>query len=125
MPVHIAAGEQNFTNDVLRANYDYKYPAGLNLRPLSPTHEKLKTEVFRRATESYSVMSERFKGGSSRSGLSEQVTRPVDLITGRAIYWNSGALSGGTGGAHSTWRDRGVGDTSIPTKDKPKLTEKA
>jgi hypothetical protein len=33
---------------------------------------------------------ERFKGGSSRSGLSEQVTLPVDLNTGRVIYWNSG-----------------------------------
>jgi hypothetical protein len=60
MPVHTAAGEQQFNKEVLRASYNYQYPMGMNLRPLSPTHEKLKTEIYRRATESYSVMSERF-----------------------------------------------------------------
>lgn len=42
------------------ANITYQYPEGMNLKPGSPLHEKLKMLIRRRALESYAVMQKRF-----------------------------------------------------------------
>lgn len=41
-------------------NYEYDYPEGLDLRPGSDLHEKIKDEVYARALESHLVTSNRF-----------------------------------------------------------------
>ena len=46
-----------YLNDI---DHSYDYPDGLNLRPGSKLHEKIKTEVLKRAHESAGFMSSRF-----------------------------------------------------------------
>lgn len=47
--------------EVKRANFKYSYPEGLNLKPFSLKHDKLRDMVVDRATESRQVMTARFK----------------------------------------------------------------
>lgn len=55
---YVVAGEKGGSSGVdVTTDYAYKYPNGLNLRPDSPTHQKLLTEILSRAQESYNVMS--------------------------------------------------------------------
>ena len=43
-----------------KADYDYSYPRDLNLRPGSKLHDKIKTEVMKKAREASGPMSNRF-----------------------------------------------------------------
>lgn len=43
------------------ASFDYDYPDGLNLKPGSDLHTKLRDEIWRRARASYEVMSNRYE----------------------------------------------------------------
>ena len=58
----IIYGNTSYQGDrsLLKQDLDYKYPDGLNLRPGSELHERIKSEVLTRARESANVMSSRF-----------------------------------------------------------------
>ena len=58
----IIYGNTRYQGDrsLLKQDLDYKYPGGLNLRPGSKLHERIKSEVLTRAQESAAVMSSRF-----------------------------------------------------------------
>lgn len=58
MPV-IIQGDSKGTPVVISEDLGYKYPEGLDLRPDSPLHAKIVSEVVSRASESYAVMSNR------------------------------------------------------------------
>lgn len=59
MPVIINSPNGNKLS-IGEAKYDYEYPDGLDLRPSSELHEKLKTEIVRRIQDSRSVMQKRY-----------------------------------------------------------------
>lgn len=46
--------------DYTQENFDYDYPHGLNLKPGSKLHDKLKNKIWQRARESRNEMSKRF-----------------------------------------------------------------
>lgn len=48
------------STDLARTNFDYDYAIGVDLKPGSAVHEKLKQEIFNAANESYRVMQQRF-----------------------------------------------------------------
>lgn len=73
----------------------YSYPNGLNLKPGSPLHEKLKMLIRRRALESYAVMQKRFNSWNEidetltayirtddheNSVLDDDERRPVSIV---------------------------------------------
>ena len=51
---------QGTSVDYSRMTYDYEYPNGLDLKPGSKFHNKLKSKIITRATESRNEMSKRF-----------------------------------------------------------------
>ena len=51
---------QGSITELLDKDYDYKYPNGLDLKPGSEFHNKLKSKILTRATESRNEMSKRF-----------------------------------------------------------------
>ena len=51
--------------NLLKEDLGYDYPEGLDLRPGSELHEKIKNEVISRAQESATVMSSRFESWNS------------------------------------------------------------
>jgi hypothetical protein len=57
-------------------NYDYDYPDGLNLKPGSELHDKLRNEVLDRAREANSAVSNRF---SSWNKIDEVLTAYIQL----------------------------------------------
>lgn len=56
--------------------YDYEYPYGLDLKPGSPLHEKLKNAVYQRARESATIMSRRFDAWKATD---QKLTGYIDL----------------------------------------------
>ena len=50
---------------ILKKDLGYEYPEGLDLRPGSKLHERVKKEILQRATESANVMSSRFESWNS------------------------------------------------------------
>lgn len=61
MPINITGSPySNMQTVIPRSEHNYVYPEGLNLKPGSPTHEKLKRLVFDYANESYRVIQRRF-----------------------------------------------------------------
>jgi hypothetical protein len=62
MPNIVYGNSENRSSaNLSAASYEYAYPRGLNLKPLSPLHEKLKTRIMQRAKDSHSKMQERHK----------------------------------------------------------------
>lgn len=57
---YIVQGEVNRTTDFSHVNFDYEYPGGLDLKPGSELHNKIKTEILKRAVEASGVISNRF-----------------------------------------------------------------
>jgi hypothetical protein len=60
---NIAYGEsarKNLPNDVLRKNFNYDYPEGLDLKPGSKFHQELLDKILMRARESSNCMVNRF-----------------------------------------------------------------
>lgn len=53
---HVSKSPQALTD----ANYRYRYPFGLNLKPGSDLHEELKRQILQRAQDSRAAMSNRF-----------------------------------------------------------------
>lgn len=79
MPSVIQGAPSQELDQVLRNySYDYKYPKGLDLRPGSDLHKKIKTEVLTRAIESYDVMKCRH---SSWNKIDRTLTAYVPLDT--------------------------------------------
>lgn len=60
MPRIIQTNEFQSNTYIQNINHSYDYPDGLNLKPGSKLHEKIKTEVLRRATDSAGFLSDRF-----------------------------------------------------------------
>jgi len=60
MPRILQLNEGQSTVPLSNTHYDYDYPDKLNLKPGSKLHEKIKTEVLRRASDSAGQMSGRF-----------------------------------------------------------------
>ena len=48
------------TTDLFNTSYEYDYPEGLNLKPGSKTHIKIKREILSRARDSRNVLETRF-----------------------------------------------------------------
>ena len=46
--------------DLSNVNYDYDYPDGLNLKPGSKLHDKLRDEVIQRANEANAAVNNRY-----------------------------------------------------------------
>lgn len=65
MPRIIHTNEDSMTLPLSNVNHQYEYPDGLNLKPGSPLHEHLKTEILRRANDSAGFMSNRFSSWNS------------------------------------------------------------
>ena len=62
--------------DILNKDLGYDYPYGLDLRPRSKVHEKIKNEVLNRAMESHSLVSNRM---SSWNSIEQVMTAYIDL----------------------------------------------
>ena len=60
MPRIIQTNENQSNQYIGNIHHSYDYPDGLNLKPGSPLHEKIKTEVLKRATDSAGFISNRF-----------------------------------------------------------------
>ena len=93
----IIYGNTRYQGDrsLLKQDLDYKYPEGLNLRPGSELHERIKSEVLTRAQESAAVMSSRFSSWNDidksltcyiptdeaeNKVKSEDVRKPVSIV---------------------------------------------
>lgn len=59
MPSIITGDSYGSTTDIRKTHYDYNYPEGLDLKPGSPLHEKLKNAILERARSSSTIMSTR------------------------------------------------------------------
>lgn len=59
---YVVTGEQDAgrRTDFGRANYEYEYPDGLDLKPGSDFHNKLRNKIWQRARESRNEMSKRY-----------------------------------------------------------------
>jgi len=57
---YIIQGQKNTQTDFQYTNFEYKYPNGLNLKPGSDTHKKLKDKVLEYARISQDYMSARY-----------------------------------------------------------------
>jgi len=64
--------------DVRGANFNYDYPNGLNLKPGSKMHEKLKEHILRRARESQRVISRRYDSWDTIANSLRAYTTPLD-----------------------------------------------
>ena len=75
---HIAHGNERSGRgqELARMDIDYDYPEGLNLKPGSKTHDKLRDMIWERATSSATVMTSRHK---SWNKIDEVLTTYVDL----------------------------------------------
>lgn len=75
---HIALGSSKIgsSTNLTGIHYDYKYPEGLDLRPQSKLHKKIKDEILRRARDSANTMSTRHP---SWNRLDETLTGYIDL----------------------------------------------
>lgn len=60
MPIQITGGYSKDTVLDPTVRYSYEYPLGLNVKPGSKLHDRIRTEVLARARESRSIMSRRF-----------------------------------------------------------------
>jgi len=60
MPRILQLNEGQSTVPLSSIHHDYDYPEGLDLKPGSKLHERIKTEVLRRATDSAGHISDRF-----------------------------------------------------------------
>lgn len=77
MPPRVTGSPYTSGATLFSISHDYSYPDGVNLKPGSPTHEKIKQLVWDKANESYRVMSRRF---SSWNQIDQTLTAyiPVD-----------------------------------------------
>ena len=75
---HIAHGNTRTgnTQELARMNLDYDYPEGLDLKPGSKLHNKLRDEIWERGLSSATVMTSRHK---SWNKIDEVLTTYVDL----------------------------------------------
>jgi len=65
MPAIIMGEPRGRTDWGTKQSFDYEYPEGLNLKPGSPLHEKIKDEILRRANASARIMTARHKTWNS------------------------------------------------------------
>jgi hypothetical protein len=61
MPARVQGSPYSVGTSSFAHDYGYNYPNGINLRPSSPTHEKLKSLIYDKARDSYGVISRRFE----------------------------------------------------------------
>lgn len=77
MPVVVQGSVETRVDDtIIRKDFDYDYPYGLDLRPTSETHQKLRNEIIRRATLSHNLITRRVP---SWNKIDETMTGYVDL----------------------------------------------
>jgi len=78
MPNIVVGNPENAYADstILDKDLDYDYPYGLNLKPGSKVHEKIKTEVMSRARESHALISNRV---DSWNQIERVMTAYIDL----------------------------------------------
>jgi hypothetical protein len=60
MPYIITGEPSSWKDDAYKKDFNYKYPAGLDLRPDSQLHKKLRSRIFERARMSRNEISKRF-----------------------------------------------------------------
>jgi len=60
MPYIVVGEPSNWKNEEYKKDYDYKYPSGLDLRPDSKLHQRLRSRIWERARTSRDEMSKRF-----------------------------------------------------------------
>ena len=68
--------QSNSAVDLSSVNYDYEYPDGLDLKPGSKLHDKLRDEVIQRANEANSAVSNRYE---SWNKIDEVLTTYIPL----------------------------------------------
>jgi len=59
--VYGSTAQNSSAVDLSHVNYDYEYPDGLELKPGSELHDKLRDEVIQRANEANAAVSNRYK----------------------------------------------------------------
>lgn len=77
MPAFVQGNPYSTRFDFSSMDMNYTYPNGVNIRPGSVIHEKIRSSVYNRAHESYRVMQRRF---TSWQSIDESLTvyRPLD-----------------------------------------------
>ncbi len=60
MPYIVHNEDGSSSDDLSRVKHDYDYPEGLDIKPGSKLHKKIKDEVFKRALEASAAISTRF-----------------------------------------------------------------
>ena len=76
MPYIVRDPQSRDSADSSEVNFNYDYPGGLNIKPGSKLHKKIKDEVLKRATESSGVMSKRFE---SWNQIDKTLTTYIEL----------------------------------------------
>ena len=76
MPYIVMGEPSGWREDNYKKDFDYKYPYGLDLRPDSALHKKLRSRIWERATASRNEISKRF---SSWREIDKTLTTYVDL----------------------------------------------
>lgn len=76
MPYIITGEPLSWKNSFISGDYNYDYPEGLNLRPDSPLHTKLRNNIWQRARASRNEMQKRF---SYWREIDRTLTTYVDL----------------------------------------------
>ena len=76
MPFIVTGEPSGWRDDNYKKDFNYKYPYGLDLRPDSALHKKLRSRIWERATASRNEISKRF---SSWREIDKTLTTYVDL----------------------------------------------
>jgi len=76
MPYIVTGEPLGWRDDNYKKDFNYKYPYGLDLRPDSALHKKLRSRIWERATASRNEISKRF---SSWREIDKTLTTYVDL----------------------------------------------
>ena len=77
MPYIVKGEPSSWKDDIYKSqSFDYKYPEGLNLKPGSDLHNKLRDKIWQRARESRNEISKRF---SSWREIDKSLTTYIDI----------------------------------------------
>ena len=85
MPYIVTGEPESRGQDYINAKFDYEYPNGLDLKPGSDFHEKLRNKIWQRARESRNEISKRF---DSWNNIDKTLTAYIPLKDKEKILKN-------------------------------------